>query len=76
LTLAAIAIAAVYDLLFDHPASLAARLQLAPVPMLLMAIAGFGIARWVLRIRRLRGQLIAALMVGLLDPHLFTLLSF
>jgi len=44
------------------------------VPMLLMAIAGFAIARWLLRIKRLRGQLIAALMVGLLDPHLFTLL--
>jgi hypothetical protein len=43
--------------------------------MLLMAIAGFGIARWVLRIRRRRGQIIAALMVGLLDAHLFTILS-
>jgi len=75
LSVAALLVAGAYDLLFDHPASLALRLELAVVPMVLMAIAGFGIARWVLRIRRLRGQLIAALMVGLLDPHLFTLLS-
>jgi hypothetical protein len=76
LTVAALVVAGVYDVLFDHPASLATRLELLPVPMVLMAFAGFGIARWVLRIRRFRGQLIAALMVGLLDPHLFTLLSF
>jgi hypothetical protein len=76
LSLAALAIAGIYDLVFEHPESLATRLELAPVPMLLMAIAGFGIARWVLRIKRLRGQLVAAVMVGLLDPHLFTLLSF
>lgn len=74
LSLAAVAIAAMYDLVFDSPASLTIRLQLAPFTMVLMALAGFGIARWVLRIKRLRGQLIAALMVGLLDPHLFTLL--
>src|SRR5713101_6293629 len=55
---AALLVAGAYDLLFDHPASLALRLELAVVPMVLMAIAGFGIARWVLRIRRLRGQLI------------------
>jgi hypothetical protein len=42
--------------------------------MVLMGLAGFIIARWLLRIRRLRGQIIAGLMVGLLDPHLFTLL--
>jgi hypothetical protein len=42
--------------------------------MLLMALAGFAIARWVLRIKRLRGQVVAALMIGLLDPHLYTLL--
>jgi hypothetical protein len=41
--------------------------------MLLMALAGFAIARWQLRFRRLRGQLVAAVMVGLLAPHLFTL---
>ena len=43
--------------------------------MLLMGLAGFAVARWLFRIRRLRGQVIAGLMVGLLDPHLFTLLS-
>jgi hypothetical protein len=75
LSIGALGVAAIYDLSFDHPMSLAARLTLAPVTMVLMAFVGFGIARWVLRIRRLRGQVIAALMVGLLDPHLFTLLS-
>jgi hypothetical protein len=43
--------------------------------MLLMAFGGFAIARWQLHIKRLRGQVIAGLMVGLLDPHLFTVLS-
>jgi hypothetical protein len=74
LTAAALFVAVVYDLVFGQPASLTLRLQLMPITMVLMAVAGFGVARWVLRIRRLRGQLIAALMVGLLDPHLFTLL--
>jgi hypothetical protein len=55
--------------------SLSTRLAWAPVPMLLLGVAGFATARWLLRIRRLRGQVIAGLMVGLLDPHLFTLLS-
>jgi hypothetical protein len=75
LTVLALPIAAVWDIVAGNGASLAARLELAPLPMLLMAIAGFGVARWVLKIRRLRGQLIAGLMVGILDPHLFTLLS-
>jgi hypothetical protein len=43
--------------------------------MLLMAVAGFVTCRWVLRFKRLRGQLAAAVMIGLLDPHLFTLLA-
>jgi hypothetical protein len=43
--------------------------------MVLMGLAGFAIARWVLKIRRTRGQIIAGLMVGLLDPHLLTILS-
>ncbi len=68
-------IAATYDLLVRPEAPLAARLGWAPLSMLLMALAGYAIARWVLRIRRLRGQLIAALMVGLLDAHLFTILA-
>jgi hypothetical protein len=74
LSAAAIVIALIYDLAFHSPASLATRIELAPVPMVLMGLAGFIIARWLLRIRRLRGQIIAGLMVGLLDPHLFTLL--
>jgi len=74
LTLAALGVAALYDLLLDSPSSLTMRLELVPGPMLLMALAGFAIARWLLRIRRLRGQITAGLMVGLLDPHLFTIL--
>ena len=75
LTFAALAVAMIYDALVDPGLSLATRLATAPIPMGLMALAGFATARWLLRIRRLRGQVIAALMVGLLDPHLFTLLS-
>jgi hypothetical protein len=45
------------------------------VPMLLMGVAGFGVARSLLHIKRMRGQVIAGIMVGLLDPHLFTILS-
>jgi hypothetical protein len=74
LSLLALLVAAFYDITFGEPTSLVTRLELAPVPMLLMALAGFAIARWLLRIRRLRGQIIAGLMVGLLDPHLFTIL--
>ena len=74
LSLADLPIAAAYDLAVTPQASLATRLELAPLAMLLTGLAGFAIARWLLRIRRLRGQLIAAAMVGLLDPHLFTLL--
>jgi hypothetical protein len=74
LSLVAVAIGWLETLALGDTATLARRIELAPMPMLLMAIAGFAIARWVLRIKRLRGQLIAGLMVGLLDPHLFTLL--
>ena len=74
LSLAALPIAAIYDLLVGPQASLATRLAWAPLTMILNGLAGFAIARWLLRIRRLRGQVIAGLMVGLLDPHLFTLL--
>ncbi len=69
----AIVIAGMYDATFGTP-SLAARIELAPGPMLLMGLAGFAIARWLLRVKRLRGQIVAAVMVGVLDPHLFTLL--
>ena len=75
LSIVALPIAAVYDVLVGPQPGLAAQLRWAPVPMLLMAVAGFAIARWLLHIRRLRGQIIAGLMVGLLDPHVFTLLS-
>ncbi len=75
LALAALPIAAIYDVLVGPQASLAARLGWAPLSMLLTALVGFAIARWLLRVRRLRGQIIAALMVGLLDAHLFTILS-
>ena len=74
LTIAALAIAGVEQVLIGPSASLAQRIQLMPLLMLTMAIVGFAIARWVLRIKRLRGQVAAAIMVGLLDPHLFTLL--
>ena len=75
LTLCALPIAAVYELVLGPEPSLSTRLSRAPVPMLLMGVAGFATSRWVLRIKRLRGQLVAGLMVGVLDPHLFTLLA-
>ena len=75
LSAAAIVVALIVDAVAGDQASLGRRIELAPVSMLLMAMAGFAIARWVLRIKRLRGQIIAGLMVGLLDPHLFTLVT-
>ena len=75
-SLAALPIAAIYDLFVGPQVSLAVRLSWAPLPMILMGLVGFATARWLLRIRRLRGQIIAGFMVGLLDPHVFTLLSF
>jgi hypothetical protein len=74
LSLAAILISLLETALLGPDASLAQRIQFAPVTMLLMGFVGFAIARWFLRIKRLRGQIIAGVMVGLLDPHLFTLL--
>jgi hypothetical protein len=71
---AALVVAALSDLLLGPQPSLSTRLSWAPLSMLLMAATGFAIARWVLRLRRLRGQVICGLMVGLLDPHLVTLL--
>jgi hypothetical protein len=75
LSLAALLVAAIYDFVVGPNASLSTRLTTAPIAMLLMGLAGFAIARWVLKIRRARGQIIAGLMVGLLDPHLLTILS-
>jgi hypothetical protein len=75
LSVLALPIAAVYDVFLGPQPSLADHLRWAPLPMALMAVAGFAVARWMLHIKRLRGQIIAGLMVGLLDPHVFTLLS-
>ena len=75
LAVLALPIAAVYDLALGPDPTLSTRLTRAPLPMLLMAAAGFATGRWVLRIKRLRGQLVAAIMVGVLDVHLFTLLA-
>jgi hypothetical protein len=75
LSAAAILVAFIADAVAGDQASLGRRIELVPLSMLLMALAGFAIARWVLRIKRLRGQIIAGLMVGLLDPHLFTLVT-
>jgi hypothetical protein len=75
LTIVALVAAAAYDLATGSDPSLTTRLEWLPLPMAIMALGGFAIARWQLRIKRLRGQVIAGLMVGLLDPHLFTVLS-
>jgi putative effector of murein hydrolase len=75
LTVLAYPVAALYDVVLGPAPSLGTRLNTAPVAMLLMGLAGFVVARWVLRIRRVRGQVAAALMIGVLDPHLFALLS-
>jgi hypothetical protein len=74
LTAAALLVFGVAVLVLGEQATLAQRIEFAPVTMVLMGVAGFAVARWVLRIKRLRGQLITGLMVGLLDPYLFTLL--
>src|SRR3979411_995516 len=74
LAVAALPISAIYDLVVGPQASLSARLPAAALAMVLMGVTGFLIARWLLKIRRLRGQIIAGVMVGLLDPHLFTIL--
>jgi hypothetical protein len=74
LALLALPIALVYDLAVGPQPSLATRLEWAPLPMSLMGLAGYVTARTVLGFKRARGQVIAGIMVGLLDPHLFTLL--
>src|SRR5207248_669348 len=51
LTGAALVVAGIDDAIVGESASLASRIQTAPVPMLLMALAGFAVARWVLRIK-------------------------
>jgi hypothetical protein len=74
LTVVDLPIAAISDAAVGPGASLATRLVFAPLTMVLTGVTGFAIAHWLLRIKRLRGQVVAAVMVGLLDPHLFTLL--
>jgi hypothetical protein len=67
-------VAAMEDVLLGSAPTLSARIHYMPVAMLLMALAGYATGRWVLRFRRVRGQIICGLMVGLLDPHLLTLI--
>lgn len=73
LTVFAYPVAFIYDLCLGPAPSFATRLTWAPVPMLLMAVVGSATARWGLRFRRTRGQVVAGMMVGLLAPQLFTL---
>lgn len=73
LAILSLPVAAIYDALTGPRASFAARLDWAPVPIALMGLAGFATARWVLRFKRVRGQVVAAAMIGILAPHLFTL---
>jgi hypothetical protein len=75
LSVIALPIAGVYDLIVGPQASVSTQLDWAPLPIVLMGMAGFGVARWVLRLRRLRGQIAAGIMIGVLDPHIFTLLA-
>jgi hypothetical protein len=71
---ASLIVAAIYDTLLGPDPTLSRRIQYLPITMFLMAAAGVATARWVLRLKRLRGQIICGLMVGLLDPHLLTLI--
>jgi hypothetical protein len=75
LTVLSLVVGLVYEAVVGPQPSLTTRLTTLPLAMLLEGIAGFVVARWVLRIRRLRGQLVAAVMVGLLAPQVFQLLS-
>ena len=73
LSVLALPIAAVYDAVTNPPDSFAARLAAAPIPMVLMAAGAFVICRWALGFRRIRGQISAAIMIGILAPHLLSL---
>jgi hypothetical protein len=75
LTLLALLVSVLFDLALGPQPSFGTRFERAPLPMLLMAGAGFIVARYVLRIKRFRGQVVAAVMVGLLDPHLYVLVA-
>ena len=73
LAILSLPVAAVYDAFIGAQPSFSTRLDWAPVPMALMAVAGFATARWVLHFKRTRGQVVAAAMIAVLAPHLFTL---
>src|ERR687886_534005 len=64
LTALSFPVAAVYDLLTGPQPSFDTRLQWILVPMALMTLAGFATARWALRFKRVRGQVVAAAMIG------------
>lgn len=70
-------VALAFDLAAGVDAGLGRYVDLVLVPVLLMALVGFAVARWALRFKRTRGQVVAAAMTGvlcgpaLLVPHLF-----
>jgi hypothetical protein len=73
LTVVCLPVALLFDLATGPDPSFGARLSWAWLPMVLMALGGYADARWVLRFKRVRGQVIAGLMGAVLAPHLFTL---
>ena len=73
LTAAALLAAATFDIVTGPESSYGARLEWVWLPIAMMAVAGFATARWVLGFRRPQGQLVCALMVGVLAPHPFAL---
>ena len=66
-------VALAFDAATGPDPSFGARLGWVWLPMVLMALGGYATARWVLRFKRVRGQVIAGLMAAVLAPHLFTL---
>lgn len=75
LTVLTFPVALAYDTVVGSDSTVAARLNWAGVPLVLMGLAGFGIARWVLRLKRTRGQVVAAGMVALLSGGMITAAS-
>ncbi|HEY3063355.1 MAG TPA: hypothetical protein VGL99_30655 [Chloroflexota bacterium] len=75
LTVASLAGAFAYDLAIGQQPSLTTRLAWLPLAMAIEGVAGYAIARWVLKFKRHRGQVITGLMVAVLAPHTFALLS-
>ncbi len=75
LTLLTLMVSVPFDLALGADPGLGRLIERAPLAMVLMGLAGYGVARWVLKFRRVRGQVVAGFMVGLLDPHLFVLLA-